>query len=394
VSATASGIVESEVDPYADDFLLDPHPGYRRLRELGPVVYLPVHAAYALPRYAEVREALGDWERFSNASGVGLTDPYNAIPGVLHMDPPEHVAERELLIQPMTTRGLREVSAEIESFASELADELLAQASFDGVSDLAQKIPLRIVAQLVGLPPAGRERMLEWAADGFNSMGPENQRTYTALAGFGGLMEYVENEVSPQTVVPGSWASYVFEQAEREGFSVAEARAKILVYVIPSLDTTIQAMASAVWLFGRNPAQWQLLRERPELVNRAINEVLRLESPVQVFTRRVRGGDHDFAGARLPDGARVLVMFASANRDERKWEDPERFDITREGVSEHLAFGFGQHLCMGQGLARLEMRELLKALLGRVKRIEIGDWERPLNNVLRGFSQMEVRVSQ
>jgi cytochrome P450 len=390
--AVDTEIAKSDLDPYSDAFLADPHPGFRELRDLGPVVYLPIHDAYALPRYSEVREALGDSEHFSNASGVGLNDAYNAIPGILHMDAPEHTAERELLFPPMSTRGLREASAEIESAAGSLAEELLERGSFDGVRDLAQRIPLMIVARLVGLPPAGRDRMLEWAADGFNSMGPTNDRTERALAGFMGLQQYVEAEVSPETVVPGSWASHVFERAEEMSIPIEAAKAKILVYVIPSLDTTIQGMANAVWLFGRNPDQWDLLRERPELVNRAINEVLRLESPVQVFTRRVAGGDHDFGGTTLPDGARVLVMFASANRDERRWEDPERFDITREAVSEHLAFGFGEHLCMGQGLARLEMRELLKALIARVERFEIGEYERPLNNTLRGFSRMEVRA--
>jgi cytochrome P450 len=390
-TATADA-VPSDLDPYSDEFLADPHPGFRELRDLGAVVYLPTYDAYALPRYAEVRAALSDWEHFSNAFGVGLNDPVNASPGILHMDPPEHTAERELLFPPMSTRGLREASVEIEATAQRLAAELVDKGTFDGVRDLAQIIPLVVVAKLVGLPPAGRDRMLEWGAWAFDSLGPINPRTEAAGMGLAGLREYLDAEVSPETVVPGSWASHVFDEAEKQSFSIEEAKERILVYVVPSIDTTVQGMASMVWLFGRNPDQWDLLREHPDLLNRAINEVLRLESPVQIFTRRVVGGDHEFAGTTLPDGARTLVMFASANRDERKWEDPERFDITREGVSEHLAFGFGEHVCMGQGLARLEIRELLKALIPRIERFEIGDYERRINNTLRGFSKKEVRA--
>jgi cytochrome P450 len=390
--SAAADAVRSDLDPYSDEFLAEPHPGFRELRDLGPVVYLPAYDAYALPRYAEVREALTDWEHFSNASGVGLNDPVNESPGLLHMDPPEHTAERELLFPPMSTRGLREAAVEIESTAQKLADELIGLGTFDGVRDLAQIIPLVVVAKLVGLPPAGRDRMLEWGAYAFDSLGPTNSRTEQAGIGLAGLRDYLDAEVSPDTVVPGSWAAHVFEQAEKQSFSVEEAKGRILVYVVPSIDTTVQGMASTVWLFGQNPDQWDLLRERPDLMNRAINEVLRVASPVQIFTRRVIGGDHEFAGTTLPDGARVLVMFASANRDERKWEDPERFDITREGVSEHLAFGFGEHVCMGQGLARLEMRELLKAMLPKIERFEIGTYERRINNTLRGFSSMEVRA--
>lgn len=392
MAPTVTPAARSDVDPYSDEFLADAYPRLRELRDLGPVVHLPVHDVFALPRYAEVRAALTDWEHFSSASGVSLNDAANSNPGILVMDPPEHTKERELLSPPMSPRSLREASAEIESTAQALAEELAERGSFDGVRDLAQKIPLMIVARLVGLPKAGRERMLDWATDGFNSMGPMNKRTEQGLVGVMDVVKYVQSEVSPETVVPGSWAAYVFERAEELSIPIDSAKGKILAYVFPSLDTTIHGIANAVWLFGKHPEQWDLLRERPELLNRAINEVLRLESPVQVFARRVKGGDYNFAGMTLPDRAWVLVMFASANRDERKWVDPERFDITREGASEHLAFGFGEHLCMGQGLARLEMRELFKALIPRVERFEIGDHERALNNTLRGFSRMEVRV--
>jgi cytochrome P450 len=393
MAATVPKAVESGLDPYSDEFLLDAHRGFRELRDLGPVVYLPKHDVYALPRYAEVREALTDWERFSSASGVSLTEFSNSQPGIIHMDPPEHTAERELLAPPMSRRGLREASVEIEATARRLADEIAERGSVEGVTELAQVIPVMIVSRLVGLPEAGRERMLEWATYAFNSMGPEgNVRTIEGTEGIMGVIDYVQSEVWPDTVVPGSWADHAFQRAEERSIPLELMKAKLLAYVLPSLDTTIQAIANGLWLFGQNPDQWELLRERPDLMNRAINEVLRLEAPVLTFSRLLVGGDHELGGAAIPDGARVLVMFASGNRDERKWQDPDRFDITRDGASEHLAFGFGIHLCLGQGLARIEMRELFKALLERVERFEIGESERIVNNALQGFSRLEIRV--
>jgi cytochrome P450 len=393
MSVAGTAIPSSDLDPYSDAFLEDPYPRFRELRDLGPVVYLAAHDVYAFPRYAEVRAALKDYERYSNASGIGLTDAYNAAPGIIHTDPPEHERERVFMARPISTRGLRDVAGRIADEAGALVEETLSRGTVDGVRDFAQHIPLMIVAQLVGLPDSGRERMLEWAADGFNAIGPLNERTERALAGFAGLHAYLDDEVTPETVLPGSWASYVFEQAEEDGIPLDAAKAAIASYVVPSLDTTIQGMANAVWLFGRHSDQWDLLRGQPELVNRAINEILRLESPVQIFSRVVAGGACDVAGVTIPDGGRVLIMFASANRDERKWDDPERFDITRDGVSEHLAFGFGPHVCIGQGLARLELRALLTAMIERIKRIDVGSWERPLNNTLRGFLRMEISVS-
>jgi cytochrome P450 len=393
MAPTATRVAECGLDPYSDEFLADAHRGFRELRDLGPVVYLPQHDVYALTRYAEVREALTDWERFSSAAGVSLTEFPNSQPGIIHMDPPEHTAERELLAPPMSRRGLHEASVEIEATAQKLVAEVAERGIVDGVTELAQIIPVMIVSRLVGLPETGRERMLEWATYAFNSMGPAgNVRTAEGTAGVMGVVEYMQSEVWPDTVVPGSWADHAFQRGEELAVPIELMKAKILAYVMPSLDTTIQAIANALWSFGNNPDQWELLRERPDLLNRAINEVLRLESPVMTFSRLLVGGDHELGGVTIPDGARVLVMFASGNRDERKWEDPDRFDVTRDGASEHLAFGFGIHLCLGQGLARLEMRELFKALLARVERFEIGEYERIVNNTLHGFSRLEVRT--
>ena len=170
-----------------------------------------------------------------------------------------------------------------------------------------------------------------------------------------------------------------------------DARLMALSYVAPSLDTTIFAIGSAIWLFANYPDQWQLLRDDPSLIPTAINEILRMESPIQGFSR-YSVADHEFDGVTLPADSRIIVLYGSANRDERRWTSPETFDIRRGGVARHLAFGYGEHACIGLNLAKLEMAALFSALGATVGRFECVSSERVLNNTLRGFRHHDVRV--
>jgi cytochrome P450 len=165
----------------------------------------------------------------------------------------------------------------------------------------------------------------------------------------------------------------------------AEA-APILVtaYVTAGLDTTVNALGHAVWLLAEHPDQWEALRADLSLVPQAFREVLRYESPVQAFGRTVRT-DGTVGDVVLPAEARLAVLYGSANRDERRWADPDRFDVTRD-TAEHLAFGYGLHGYAGQALARIEGEAVLNALLDKVSRIEAGTPVRRFNNILRGLS--------
>jgi cytochrome P450 len=158
----------------------------------------------------------------------------------------------------------------------------------------------------------------------------------------------------------------------------------------PSLDTTIFTTSSAIWLFAQNPEQWRLLRLKPDLIPNAINEVVRLESPLQGWSR-VATQDAHFGECVMPKGSRAIMLWGSANRDERKWELPDRFDITRRNA-DHMGFGHGVHTCVGMHLAKMEITALLRALIRRVKRFELGATTRVVNNVMRGLSKVEVTV--
>jgi cytochrome P450 len=383
---------ESALDLFADAVLADPYPHYRALRDQAAAVWLEPLGMYALPRYQDVRNALLDWETFSSARGAAMNEPVNqAIAGnTLGSDPPLHDQLRRVLIRPLVPAAMREVTTHIETEADKLAERLVARREFDAATDLAQYLPVSVVSHLVGLPESGREQMLDWGTAAFNTLGPPNPRCLSAMQVSMGLIDYAFTKLDPATLKPDGWAAMAFAAAARGEITLPQARGLILDYVAPSLDTTIFAISSAIWLFASNPEQWALIRDNPALIPGAINEVLRIESPIQIFSRYV-ARDTSVDGVSLPKGSRALVMYGSANRDERKWQDPERFDIRRK-AAEQLAFGHGEHLCVGLPLARLEMRALLTALARRVERFEVLDLKRCINNTLRGLESLKIAV--
>ena len=387
-----TSIPTSDIDLYSDDVLAEPHEYYRCLRESGPVVWLEQHNAWAITRYDSVRAVLRDWKTFSSASGVALNDTLNtAMQGnTLGSDPPLHDLLRNVVASRMTAQALRPTQEMIESRAEALVERLVVQHSFDAVQDLAHVLPLSIVPDFIGLPQEGREHMLEWGEATFDAMGPMNERCTHALQKLPEVFGYARQIAESGNLQPGSFGAGVLE-AQREGrITQAQCPQLFTAYLVPSLDTTISAVGSAIWLFGCNPEQWDQIRATPSLIPNAFEEVLRLESPLQSFTRKATS-DYEVEAITIPAGSRVVVLFASANRDERKWEHADTFDVTRN-TSGHLGFGYGIHLCAGASLARLEGQAILRALARRVERFELGTSTRKLNNVIRGLSTLAVTV--
>ncbi len=232
--------------------------------------------------------------------------------------------------------------------------------------------------------------MLEWGEATFDAMGPLNERCTHALTKLPELFGYAARIAASGNLQPGSFGAGVIE-AERDGrITKAQCPQLFTAYLVPSLDTTISAVGSAIWLFGRYPDQWDRVRTNPSLIPNAFEEVLRLESPIQSFTRKATS-NYNVEGISIPAGARVVVLFASANRDERKWEHADTFDVTRNTTG-HLGFGYGIHLCAGASLARLEGQAILNALARRVDRFDLGTSIRKLNNVIRGLKTLTVTV--
>lgn len=384
---------ESDLDLWTEEALLDPHPLWRELRDLGAGVWLARYDMWAFPRYREVREALDDWEVFSSAQGACLNETLNELMRgtTLASDPPEHDHLRGVLRKPLVGAQLHALEPEIQAEAEQLVNRLVERGSFDAATDLAQHLPMTIVSKQVGLPPEGREDMLTWARVAFDFAGPMNDRAKAAAATTQQAAGYMADPALPDRLEPHGWAAKLFEAAERGELTDVQARALLNDYWGPSLDTTIFATTSAIWLFAQHPDQWDILRADPTLIPHAVNEVVRLESPISQFSRVTTRDVEVDGGITVPAGSRVLMMYGSANRDERKWEDAERFDIRRK-PSDQLGFGFGEHNCVGQALARMEMRALFRALAKRVERFEILDHKPAVNNMLHGIERLEVRA--
>ena len=384
---------ESDIDLYTDEALLNPFPLYRELRDQAAAVWLNQLGMFVLSRYADVRAALRNWQTFSSAQGVTMNERMNEAlkNGTLCSDTPVHDKLRAVITRPLTPGAIRTLTDRITEEAEGLADRLVARGSFDAVTDLATYLPVTIVSELVGLPEEGRERMLVWAAANFNCFGPADKpRTHEAFPIVEEMINYAFTQAVPGKLKPEGWAAGLYQAGERGELPLEQCPALMNDYMGPALDTTIFATASAIMLFGQNPDQWDLVRQDPSLIPNAVMEVIRIEAPIQGFSRYV-AQDTEIEGVRLPQGSRAVVLYGSANRDERKWGDPDRFDVRRK-VADHLGFGHGVHTCAGMHLARLEMAAIIGALAKRVKRFELGAERRAINNVLRGLESLPVTV--
>jgi len=381
-----------DVDLYSDPVLVDPYEHYHAIRELGAAVWLPRHDAWCLARFEDVRNALRDYNLFSSARGIALNDLINqrSLGNTITTDPPEHKKMRGIIRTPLTVPALQSIAPTVEAEAEQLVDRLVERRSFDAIVDCARHLPVTIVSKLVGLPEEGRANMLRWASATFDALGPMNARAAEALPQIQEFHRYCADERTLAGLSPEGWAAAIWRAADNGQIPRTKCPAMMRDYISPSLDTTILATGSLIWLLGRFPDQWDRIRADESLIPTAINEAVRLESPLRGFTRVVTR-DVVYDDQVIPAGSRVLLLYGSANRDERKWDHPERFDVTRDN-RDHLGFGFGAHICVGMHLARLEITALMKAFAKRVSRFELGEPKRTMSNILRGFDRLPVTV--
>jgi cytochrome P450 len=373
-----------QVDLFSDEAIRDPYPVYCAIRDCAPAVWLPEHGVWVLGRYQDVRAALRADESLVSGRGVSLNSLVNDQPGhnTLMSDGELHRKLRSTLMKPMMPRTLAEVRPRIEKLADALVEQLLAKESFDGIADFSRHLPLAVVSHLVGLPAEGRERMLEWAGATFNALGPMNERAQAAVPTMLGMFQYAAS-LERSRLQPDGWAARLFAAADAGAIDAADIPGLIIDYIGPSLDTTILGTGHLLYLLGAHPEQYDRLRGDPELVPAAVAEALRHGSPVKAFTRFALT-HYEAGGVSLPEGDRVLILYGAANRDERHYADPDRFDVTRD-ARDHLAFGHGVHRCAGGHLAQLEMESLLRAVVARVRRIEIGEPHALMSNMLHGY---------
>jgi len=375
-------------DLFADEFIQNPYPAYARMRELGPVVWLPVHGNFALTQHREVRAALRDNETFISGDGVAADEfGCNFLQGnTVASDGQKHAELRQAMAAPILPGELGSIKPGVQAAADQLIDDLLTRGKFDAIADLAQHLPLTIVRDLVGLPDFGQDKMLQWAAAAFDVLGVQNGRGQQALATIADMRQFIQKDATRENLKPGSWTRRIHELVDAGQLPCEHAPFAIRDYINPSLDTTISAIGEMLWQLANNPDQWEELKQQPRLVRNAVNEAIRLATPIRSFSRHT-SKDTNIAGVAIKRGSRVMMLFASANRDERVFPNPDQFDVTRN-PTDHLGFGSGVHMCVGMHLAQLEMEALLHAMLMRVGKIKAGAPTVKLNNTIRAFATL------
>lgn len=389
-----SSVVQLDVDLFSDATLAEPWSVYRAIRDAGPVVHVEheLYDVYAIGRYRDVRAALRDWQHFSSAEGTGFNElaQETAKGTVVGSDPPLHDRLRAIMLERLSAGEVRGLAKLVQGRADALVSDLLGRGSFDAVTDLAQMLVPAVLGDLLGI---SGEVLHSFAAAGaaiFNVMGVANERWQSSFEPLMALQAQVA-ALRKEDMRPGSMGCALYEAAERGEIPEDMTATMLMNYVGPGFDTTINAISSAIWMLARDPLQWKALKNEPDLVPSTVNEAVRMESPIQIWSRFCPA-EVELDGVMIPARSRVAVLFGSANRDERQYPDPDHFNVHRKPAGQ-LGFGHGVHLCVGASLARCELNSVLTALVEQVTTLDCGEPVRRLNNTTRGLASLPVTVT-
>ena len=379
------------VNLYDDDVICNPWPHYARLREKGPVIWMEALGNYAFTHYDTVRAGLRDHETFISGEGAAADDfgckfqRGNSVAS----DPPRHTTLRGAISPPLQIDKIAKLRQQVQTVADGIVEACRSKGQFNAITELAQPLPLAIVRDLVGLPDFGRENMLKWAGAAFDMQGIQNARGQAACVAIEEMKTFVVRDATPDKLKPGSWTHRIGEMVSAGELAPDLAPLAIRDYINPSLDTTISAIGHLIHHLGQDQETWDALKNDPSLANNAAHEAVRIGTPIRAFSRQtartVEVGDHT-----IPKGSRVMMLYASANRDESRFPDAGRFDITRRNARRHLGFGAGIHMCVGMHLATLEIECLITAMINKVSDFEVGDPTVAMNNTICAFSDLPV----
>lgn len=392
-----AAIPELDIDPYAAENLIDPYQMHQRLREAGPVVRLrPYPSLVACARHEQVHAVLNDHATFISGAGVGLTNfnqepPFRPKSLILEADPPMHTQTRTVLSRILSPKAVMQIRATFTAEAEALVERCLAQGEIDGIHDLAQPYPLKVFPDAVGLEEDGRENLLLYGDMVFNAMGPRNELLARSAERVVPVTEWIMAHCRREHLRPGGFGDQIYQAADAGEITHEQAPMLVRSFLSAGVDTTINGLGNALFSLAHHPQQYAKLHADPSLARPAFEEALRWESTAQTFYRTA-ARDCEIAGVPVRENTKVLCLLAAANRDPRKWPDPDRYDIERR-PSGHMAFGSGIHGCVGQAVARLEGEVVLTALARRVRRIEVaGPHTRRLNNTLRALDTLPLRL--
>ncbi len=388
-----------ELNPFAPENRENPYPMYRLMRDHHPAHYNERLGSWSLTRFADVSGALQDPGLYSSAQGIGgemggaSGEMAATMQSLIMTDPPRHTRLRSLVNRAFTPRRISALEGRIREIATQLIDEIVDRASCDLVADLTGPLPTITIAELLGVP-AEDHKMFKEKSNALLNRAPDEQRRMDPqmFAPIVELTQYLNHVYELRREEPRDDLMSALLEAEIEGerLSPQELMGFALLLLIAGNETTTNLISNGLVLLHEHPEQRALLMRDPSRIPAAIEEFLRFESPIPGIGRALTD-DVRLHGEDLRKGQRVMLYFGAANRDERHFEDPDRFDVTRKPV-QHLAFGFGTHFCLGASLARIEARIAFEELFARLPELTLlRDQAERNQGGIRGFASLPAR---
>jgi cytochrome P450 len=387
-------------DPFDFGIDADPYPVWKRMRDEVPLYYNEKHEFYALTRFADVEPGLSDWDTYRSGRGsvLELIKANIEIPrgAILFEDPPRHDVHRGVMRRVFTPRKMAELEPKVRDFCARSLDPLVGAGHFDFIHDLGAQMPMRTIGYLLGIPETDQEAIRERLDEGLRL--EEGQEGSVAGQDFGTEIfeEYIDWRVdhpSDDIMTDLLNAEFVDEFGTTRKLSRGELLTYVNLLAGAGNETTTRLIGWAGKILAENPDQRRELVADPNLIPNAVEELLRYEAPSPVQARYVQR-DVTLYGQVVSEGSIMLLLNGSANRDEKRFPDPDRFDIHRE-VGRHLSFGYGVHFCLGANLARLEGRVALEEVLKRFPEWEVdtANAVQARTSTVRGWESLPVTVN-
>lgn len=396
-------------DPYDYEVDVNAHEVWRRMRDEAPLYYNERFDFFALSRYDDVLGSMIDVETFSSAHGIVLemmTEGEFPAPAMIFMDPPRHTVLRKLVSRAFTPRAIENLETRIRALCAEMLDPFMGSDVFDYVNDFGALLPPTVILALIGFPDG---HAAEWRADVderfhlAEGASPEDlpdaddfySNSMSLQSTFSFLPELMaQRREDPQDdLVSALLHAEVNENGESRRLSDEEFFSFVGLLAGAGTETVARLLSWAAVILARNPDQRQLILDDRRLIPNAVEELLRYEAPSPINARFVTR-DVEFYGTKVPAGSKMALLNASANRDERHFVDPDRFDVRRQ-IDRHLSFGYGQHFCIGASLARLEARIALEETLKRFPTWNIDESELRWvhTSTVRGFHNVPIHLA-
>ncbi|MEV7994294.1 cytochrome P450 [Streptomyces sp. NPDC086077] len=397
-------------DPWDPAFLADPYPAYTELRARGRVLYFERTNQWLVPHHADVSALLRDrrlgrsyrhrftHEDFGRTAPAPEHEPFHTLNdhGMLDLEPPDHTRIRRLVSKAFTPRTVERLKPYVDKLAGDLVAALAEAGGGDLLTDVAEPLPVAVIAEMLGIPEADRAPLRPWSADicGMYELGPSQETAARAVRASVEFSEYLRELIARRREEPGEDLISGLIAAHDEGDRLTEQEmiSTAVLLLNAGHEATVNATVNGWWALFRNPDQLAALRADHSLVPSAVEELMRYDTPLQLFERWVLD-DIEIDGTTIPRGAEMAMLFGSANHDDEVFTAPERLDLTRQ-ENPHISFSAGIHYCIGAPLARIELAASMRALLELAPNLSLAtEPERKPNFVIRGLQGLSVELN-